>query len=285
MSRTAGLGFKPQHLADALACQADGLWFEVHAENYMVDGGPRLAALAALRERHPVSLHGVGLSVASMAPPEPDHLARLKALANRFEPAAVSDHLGWQRWRGRRFMDFLPFPRTHEALEVVARNVERVQDALQRPLLLENPATYAELPGHEMDEAEFFGALVRRTGCGLLLDVNNVFVSAHNLDEDPAVRLAAYPMHAVAEIHLAGHRRDSSPDSRLLIDSHDTPVSEAVWRLFADLVGRVGCVPTLIERDDDLPPFEGLLVERARAHAALRPPGDETAAGQRHVLA
>jgi uncharacterized protein (UPF0276 family) len=285
VSRTAGLGFKPQHLADALACRADGLWFEVHPENYMVDGGPRLAALSALRERHPISLHGVGLSVAAVGPPEPDHLARLKALVDRFKPVAVSDHLGWQRWRGRRFMDFLPFPRTREALEVVAGNVERVQGALQRPLLLENPATYAELPGHEMDEAEFFDALVLRTGCGLLLDVNNVFVSAHNLDEDPATRLAAYPMDAVAEIHLAGHRRDSSSDGRLLIDSHDAPVSQAVWRLYADLVARIGCVPTLIERDDDIPPFAALLAERAHAHAVLRGRADETTPGPRHVFA
>ena len=285
MSRTAGLGFKPQHLADALACQADGLWFEVHAENYMVDGGPRLAALTALRERHPVSLHGVGLSLASVTPPEPDHLARLKALVARFEPAAVSDHLGWQRWRGRRFMDFLPFPRTQEALEVVAGNVERVQGVLRRPLLLENPATYADLPGHEMGEAEFFDALVRRTGCGLLLDVNNLYVSAHNLNVDPAARLAAYPMDAVAEIHLAGHRRDSAADGRLLIDSHDAPVSDTVWRLYADLVARIGCVPTLIERDDDIPPFEALLAEWARAHAVLRGRADETTAGPRHVFA
>jgi len=285
VSRTAGLGFKPQHLADSLACQAEGMWFEVHAENYMVDGGPRLAALSALRERHPVSLHGVGLSIASVGPPEPDHLARLKALANRFDPVAVSDHLGWQRWRGRRFMDFLPFPRTREALEVVAGNVERVQGVLQRPLLLENPTTYAELPGHEMGEAEFFDALIRRTGCGLLLDVNNVFVSAHNLDEDPAARLAAYPMAAVAEIHLAGHRRDSSPEGRLLIDSHDAPVSEVVWRLYADLVARIGCVPTLIERDGEIPPFEQLLAERARSHAVLRRRADDATAGAPHAFA
>jgi len=266
---TAGLGFKTDHLAEALTSRAAGLWFEVHAENYMVEGGPRLAALLALRARRPIALHGVGLSIASVQPPAPEHLARLKALADRIEPAAVSDHLAWQRWEGGHHADFLPFPRTQAALDIVVDNVDRVQTALNRPLLVENPSLYADLPGHEMDEAEFLTQLAQRTGCGLLVDVNNIFVSAANLGFKAQARIDAIPGQLVGEIHLAGHACDGDPASPLLIDSHDAAVSDAVWALYRRLIARIGPRPTLIERDDKIPPFDVLMVEREIAQTIM----------------
>ncbi|MGC1305147.1 MAG: DUF692 domain-containing protein [Caulobacteraceae bacterium] len=269
MTLTAGLGFKLDHLDEASTCGAEGLWFEVHAENYMVDGGPRLAALGALRDRHPISLHGVGLSIASSAPPDPDHLRRLGALVGRVQPLAVSDHLAWQRWEGVHHSDFLPFPRTRAALDRVVENVDRVQSALGRPMLVENPSLYVDLPGHEMSEVEFLSELALRSGCGLLLDVNNVFVSASNIGINAAACIDGFPAVAVGEIHLAGHSPDPDLASGLLIDTHDAPVAEAVWALYRRLIGRIGPRPTLIERDDHIPPFQVLMDERGRAHAIL----------------
>jgi uncharacterized protein (UPF0276 family) len=266
---TAGLGFKTDHLDEALTSRAAGLWFEVHAENYMVEGGPRLAALEALRDRHPISLHGVGLSIASVQPPAPEHLARLKALAGRIEPAAVSDHLAWQRWEGGHHADFLPFPRTEAALAVVVDNVDRVQAALNRPLLVENPSLYADLPGHEMDEAEFLTQLARRSGCGLLVDVNNIFVSATNLGFKPQAQIDAIAGELVGEIHLAGHSKDTDPASPLLIDSHDAAISDTVWALYRRLIERIGPRPTLIERDDHIPAFDVLMAERDLAQTLM----------------
>jgi len=272
MSLTAGLGFKAQHLDEAMTSADPGLWFEVHADNYMVDGGPRLAALTALRERHPISLHAVGLSLASVDAPDTEYLAGLASLERRIEPAAVSDHLAWQTLAGRRHADFLPFPRTVAALARVIDNVARVQDVLRRPILVENPSLYVDLPGHEMSEAQFLGELSGRTGCGLLLDISNLYVSAANLGFNAASALAAFPAHAVAEIHLAGHARDADPESPLLIDTHGAPVDDAVWALFRDFVARAGPRPTLIERDDDIPPFCLLMAERDRAHTILTQP-------------
>jgi uncharacterized protein (UPF0276 family) len=269
MLPTAGLGFKLQHLDDALAAKAPGLWFEVHAENYMVEGGPRLGALSALRERFALSLHGVGLSLASVEPPSPSHLARLKTLADRIEPFRVSDHLAWQRWEGSHHADFLPFPRTAAALQHVVDNVDRVQNALGRTLLIENPSLYVDLPGHAFSEGEFLSILVKTTGCGLLLDVNNLYVSAHNLGFNAAAALDAIPADFIQEIHLAGHSIDADPTSPLLIDTHGEPIADPVWRLYRRLIHRIGPRPTLIERDDDLPPFQALMRERDQAHAIL----------------
>jgi uncharacterized protein (UPF0276 family) len=269
MDMTAGLGFKTDHLAEALTSRTAGLWFEVHAENYMVEGGPRLAALMALRDRHPISLHGVGLSIASAEPPAPDHLARLKTLVDRIEPAAVSDHLAWQRWEGGQYADFLPFPRTEAALRIVVENVDRVQSALGRPLLVENPSLYTDLPGHEMSEADFLTQLAQMTGCGLLVDVNNIFVSASNLGFRAEARIDAIPGELVGEIHLAGHCKDGDPDSPLLIDSHDAAVSHAVWALYQRLIARIGPRPTLIERDDNIPAFDVLIAEREIAQTLM----------------
>jgi len=269
---SAGLGLKPQHYEDALAAPADGLWFEVHPENYMVDGGPRLAWLAAIRARHPLSLHGVALSLAADAPPDEAHLARLAALVDRFEPALVSEHLAWSSWRGAYRPDLLPFPRTSEALTRTAANVERAQEALGRRIALENPSHYLVIDGHEWDEIDFLEALARRTGCRLLLDVNNVFVSARNLGLSAEAYVDAFPGALVEEVHLAGHTADPSLGTALLVDSHDAPVDPAVWSLYERLIARIGPRPTLIERDDNLPAFDVLMVERARAEAALRAP-------------
>lgn len=270
MTMTAGLGFKTEHLDDALTAHAPGLWFEVHAENYMVDGGPRLAALTALAERFPVSLHGVGLSLASVEPPSTDHLARLRRLADRIGPAAVSDHLAWQKWEGAHHADFLPFPRTHEALDITVGNVARVQDALGRRIMVENPSLYVDLPGHQMGEADFLAELAARTGCGLLVDINNIYVSAANLGFSAEARLDAIPGDLIGEIHLAGHSHDADPASALLIDSHDAAVADPVWALFERLIARIGLRPTLIERDGNVPSFQILMEERDVAHRVLQ---------------
>lgn len=266
---TAGLGLKPAHYEQALRCTDPGLWWEVHPENYLADGGPRLAWLEAIRAQHPVALHGVSLSLAADAPPDEAHLARLAALARRIEPAIVSEHLAWSTWRGRYLPDLLPFPRTHAALARVAANIDRTQEVLGRPIAIENPTHYLHLNGHDWAETDFLAELVRRTGCQLLLDVNNVHVSAHNLGTRAEDYLDAFPLHAVAEIHLAGHQADPTLGNALLIDSHDAPVADAVWALYQRVIERSGPVPTLIERDDQLPAFDMLRDERAQAHTAL----------------
>ncbi|HPK33322.1 MAG TPA: DUF692 domain-containing protein, partial [Ottowia sp.] len=200
---SAGLGLKPQHFGEALACRRPGLWFEVHPENYMVEGGPRLAWLEAIRGEHPLSLHSVSLSLAGSEPPDAGRLASLARLARRVEPALVSEHLAWSTWQGAYFPDLLPFPRTGEALATIARNIDIVQNALGRSITIENPSHYLRLEGHTWDEVDFLTELVRRTGCQLLLDVNNVAVSAHNLGTAPEDYLDRFPAHAVAEVHLA----------------------------------------------------------------------------------
>jgi len=266
---TAGLGLKPEHYDAALACPAAGLWFEVHPENYLVAGGPRLAWLEAIRARHPVSLHGVALSLAADADPDPVHLQRLADLGRRVQPALVSEHLAWSTWRGAYHPDLLPFPRTTEALSRIAANVARAQDALQRRIAVENPSHYVRIEGHEWGEIDFLQELVRRSGCGLLLDVNNVYVSARNTGTSAQAYLDAFPAEPVLEIHLAGHTPDPNLGDTLLIDSHDAPVAPEVWSLYERLIRRIGPRPTLIERDANLPAFDALLAERERAAAVL----------------
>ena len=268
---TAGLGFKPEHFAAALSparsATAAGLWFEVHAENYMVAGGPRLAMLDELAGHYPLSLHGVGLSLAGPELPDSAHLAALARLEERFAPFLISEHLAWSRLGDRCFPDLLPFPRTTAALQQIARNIDEAQSALGRTILIENPSHYLALEGHEWDEIDYLIELVRRTGCGLLLDLNNVAVSAHNLGFAAEDYLDAFPAALVGEIHLAGNSPDPALD--LLIDSHGTPVGDFVWSLFEHFVERAGPRPTLIERDADVPPFAELLRERDRAAAVL----------------
>jgi uncharacterized protein (UPF0276 family) len=266
---SAGLGLKPQYFDAARDCCAGGLWFEIHPENYMVEGGPRLAWLEAIRARHPLSLHGVAMSLAAAAEPDAGHLERFKRLVDRFEPVLVSEHLAWSMWDGAYHPDLLPFPRTVEALLRIGANIGRAQDALKRRIAIENPSHYLRFPEHEFGEIEFLTELARRTGCGLLLDVNNVYVSARNLGCDAAEYLDAFPAAHVDEIHLAGHTTDPTHGETLLIDSHDTPVAPAVWQLYERLIARIGPRPTLIERDDNLPHFDDLLAERERAHRTL----------------
>ena len=268
MTPAAGIGFKAEHFSEALAAPAADLGFEVHAENYMVAGGPRLAMLERLRRERPLSLHGVGMSLAGAASPDPDHLAALKRLVDRFEPELVSEHLAWSRLDGRCFPDLLPVPRTNEVLARCAANIGRVQDVLGRQILIENPTHYLALRDHSWSETSFLAELARRSGCGLLIDVNNVAIGAHNLGYDAAAWLEAIPGDHVGEIHLAGHSVDA--EGTLLIDSHDEPVSEQVWELYKQLIERIGSRSTLIERDGNLPPFAELMRERDRAQHALR---------------
>jgi len=264
---TAGVSLKPQHFAEALARRAEGLWFEAHPENYMAAGGPRLAWLDAIANDKPISLHGVGLSLAADEPPDEAHLAALKRLVDRLQPALVSEHLAWSTRRGVYTPDLLPFPRSRAALSQIADNVDRMQEALGRRVLIENPSHYLPIEGHDFGEVDFLAELVRRTGCGLLVDVNNAFVTAYNLGSSAETYLDALPGGAVGEIHLAGHAPDETAD--LLIDTHGSPIAEAVWALYARLIARIGPRPTLIERDDDIPAFDVLMSERERAHRLL----------------
>jgi uncharacterized protein (UPF0276 family) len=265
----AGISLKPEHFGEADAARAEGLWFEVHAENYMVDGGPRIGWLERIRASHAVSLHGVGLSLAGDAPLDARHVARLAALTQRVEPVLVSEHLAWSVQGGSYLPDLLPFPRTDEALARIADNVDRLQCALGRRIAVENPSHYLRLDGHAWDEAEFLAELCRRTGCGLLLDLNNIHVSAHNLGFDALGYLSRMPLEQVMEVHLAGHSRDPVLGDALLIDSHDAPVAPAVWSLYEAFVAQAGPRPTLIERDAELPSFAELMAERERAQAML----------------
>lgn len=263
---TAGLGLKPQHFDDALACRAAGLWFEVHPENYMVEGGPRLTWLDAIRERHPLSLHGVAMSLAADSAPDATHLGRLAALVDRFEPMQVSEHLAWSVWGGVYRPDLLPVPRTRQALDRIVCNIAIVQDRLRRAIALENPSHYLAFEEHEFDELGFLIEIARRSGCELLLDVNNIYVSANNLGFKPESVIDAVPADLIAEIHLAGHSPDPSLGHRLLIDSHDAPIAPAVWSLYDRLIRRIGPRPTLIERDEHIPTFAELLTERDQAY-------------------
>jgi len=265
----AGLGLKAEHHADAMVTRAAGLWFEVHAENHVVAGGPRRRWLEAVRREHPISLHGVSLSLAGADAPDEVALAGLARLVRELEPALVSEHLAWSRFGGAYLPDLLPFPRSDEALLQVCANVGRVQDAIGRPIAIENPSHYLRLEGHAWSEIDFLGELSRRTGCTLLLDINNVHVSAVNTCSSADAYLDAFPAHLVSEIHLAGHHPDPTHGERLLIDSHDAPVAPVVWSLFERFVARAGPRPTLIERDAQLPPFAELMRERALAQQRL----------------
>jgi len=266
---SAGLGLKPQHFDAALDCSAPGLWFEVHPENYLMDGGPRLAWLQAIREHHPVALHGVSLSLAGPDAPDPVHLRRLAQLAERIEPVLVSEHLAWSRAGGHYLPELLPVPRTAATLARLAANISRTQDVLKRRIALENPSHYLRMDQHSWSEPEFLHELVRRTGCGLLVDVNNVHVSACNLGIDARQYLDQLPVDDILEIHLAGHSADASLPG-LLIDSHDAPIAAPVWALYQHLLARTGARPTLIERDGNVPAFEELMAERGTATTLLQ---------------
>lgn len=265
------MGLKAEHYRTVLDTRPAVGWFEVHPENYMLDGGPPLRYLEAVRRDYPLSLHGVGMSLGSCGPPPRDHLRRLKALADRFQPFAVSEHLSWSRAGDLFLADLLPVPMTREALAAMADNVARAQDFLQRRLLIENPSTYLRFAGEEVPEPEFLGELARRTGCGLLLDVNNLFVCARNHAFDPLAWLDAFALEAVEEIHVAGHAVDEAEGGRILVDDHGSPVIGEVWALYREALARRGAaVPTLVERDANLPPFEDLLAEARYADRVAR---------------
>ena len=272
---SAGIGLKSAHLPEVLERGAAVDFFEVHAENYLSAGGPHLRQLEQVRERWPLSIHGVGLSIGGAGPLDEQHLGRLARLLERFEPQWFSEHLAWSSHGGNWFNDLLPLPYERATLERVCAHVDRAQQRLRRRLLLENPSTYVEFASSTLDEAGFIGEVVRRSGCGVLLDVNNVYVSAVNHGRDPQQSLAALldalPAAAVGEIHLAGFAEDrDAAGARLLIDNHGAAVDEAVWKLYRLALAHLGPVPTLIERDNDVPPLQALVAEAALARSPLR---------------
>ncbi len=261
-----GVGFKAEHFEPIVETRPRLGFFEVHAENYMGAGGPPHRRLDAIRELYPLSLHGVGLSIGSPGPLDQAHLGRLAAVARRFEPALVSEHLAWSTHEGAFFNDLLPLPYTLETLVRVADHIDEVQNALRRTMLLENPSTYVVFAESTFAETDFLREIARRTGCGLLLDVNNVFVSAANHAYDPYRYLAEFPLEAVGEVHLAGYAEDSDDAGLpLLIDAHNSPVRDPVWALYGEAIRRLGATPTLIEWDNDLPAWPALLDEARRA--------------------
>jgi uncharacterized protein (UPF0276 family) len=267
----AGTSFKHEHLGAILA---DGLkdgFFEVHAENYMGAGGPPHRALAAIREAYRLSVHGVCMSIGAPTALDLAHLARFRELVMRYEPMLVSEHLAWSSHGGTFFNDLLPLPYTQATLAHVCEHIDQVQDVIKRPILLENPSTYVAFASSTMSETEFIRAVVQRTGCGLLLDVNNVFVSATNHGFSAEAYLDGFPLEHVGEIHLAGHseQRDDE-DEPLLIDSHDCAISDSVWSLYRDLVARIGPRPTLVEWDSNLPAWSVLRAQAQSAQQIMR---------------
>ncbi|SFI52319.1 DUF692 domain-containing protein [Celeribacter neptunius] len=270
LPHAAGVGFKPQHFSEISTGDHPVKWLEIHAENYMVEGGRPLAQLRALAERFPISVHGVGLSIGGETRLDPDHLARLKHLVTWLNPASFSEHLAWSTHGSDYFNDLLPLPYTEATLSRVCDHIDEVQDVLGRRMLLENPSSYLAFEESTMDEVEFLRAVVKRTGCGLLLDVNNVFVSANNLRLDAYDYIDRYPHEAVGEIHLGGHDEDEDEmGAPLLIDSHGRETADPVWALYAHTLTKGGTKPTLIEWDTDVPDWPVLAAEAGRAAAML----------------
>lgn len=266
----AGVGYKAQHLDGILETPDAVGWLEVHAENYMGDGGRPIAQLKHLREMYPISCHGVGLSIGAEGPLDQDHLARLKHLVSWLEPGLFSEHLAWSTHETHFLNDLLPVPYTEQAVRRVAEHIDQVQETVGRQMLLENPSTYVAFAESEMSEIEFLTSVATRTGCGLLLDVNNVFVSATNQDYSPKGYIDAYPLHLVGEIHLGGHEEDEDEHGApLLIDSHSMPVVDPVWELYEYTINKGGPRPTLIEWDNDIPSWDVLAAEAADAERIL----------------
>jgi hypothetical protein len=262
---SAGIGLRSPHHRRVLEAPPDVGWLEVHSENFFGAGGETLRVLEAVRARYPLSLHGVGLSLGSSDELSLDHLKKLKALVERIEPAAISEHLCWSSVNGTFLNDLLPLPYTREALHAVCERVARTQDFLGRPILVENVSSYLRFAGAEIPEWEFVAAVARRTGCGILLDVNNIYVNATNHGFDPLAYLDAVPVGKVGEIHLAGYEEDDG----LLLDTHGRPVHEPVWELYAQALSRFGPVPTLIEWDNDIPALDVLVAEAHKAGRML----------------
>lgn len=280
----AGTSLKHEHLPAILAEAKRTGFFEVHAENYMGAGGPPHHALARIRRDYPLSLHGVCMSIGGPQPLDKVHLRRFKALVDRYAPALVSEHLAWSTHGATYFNDLLPLPYTLATLTRVADHIDEVQETIGRPILLENPSTYVIFPQSTMSETDFIRELAQRTGCGLLLDVNNVFISATNHGYSPLAYLANFPLEHVGEIHLAGHSEQADDEGDLLlIDSHDCPVADAVWKLFEMVIGQCGPIPTLVEWDSDIPAWPVLSTEAAAAQAILDQHTHRFMAGKAHA--
>ena len=278
----AGIGLRTPHMAAFTGEEPGALiapWVEVHSENFLCDGGPRLAMLEAVAARYPLSCHGVGLSLGSADGLDPAHLARLKRLFDRVKPNLISEHLSWSVADGIYLNDLLPLPYTEAALAVVCRNIDAAQNAFGQRVLMENPSGYLQFAASTMSEPEFLDRIVDRTGCGLLLDVNNVYVSAMNNGFDASAYLSAVPSEAVGEIHLAGHTEIGTGETRVLVDTHGARVADPVWDLYASVIRRIGARPTLIEWDRDVPELSVLLREAATAQAIL----DDATRGIAHV--
>jgi uncharacterized protein len=266
----AGAGFKPEHLADILRDEDGVGFFEVHAENLMGGGGAPHAVMTKLREDYPLFLHGVGMSLGGEAPLNRDHLDRFRQVAERFEPMIVSEHLAWSSHDTTYYNDLLPVPYTKSVLDRVVSHIHQFQEELGRKMLLENPSTYVAFEQCDMSETDFLQAIVRQTGCGMLLDVNNVYISATNHNYSPEQYLAEFPLAHVREIHLAGHVTEADEDGApLLIDAHDREVSGAVWSIYEKVIAKIGPVPTLIEWDNDVPAWSVLKNEATKADAIL----------------
>src|SRR6266404_7323274 len=277
----AGIGLRFKHHETVLDTRADVAWFELHTENY-IGGGSTPAVLDAVRRDYPVSLHGVGLSLGSAEGLDPVHLERVRSVIDRVEPGLVSEHLSWSVVGGVYLADLLPLPMTEEALEVICRNLDQAQTCLKRRILVENPSTYLQFRHSTIPEWEFLAAVADRTGCGILCDVNNIYVSARNHGWPASAYLAALPAAAVAEIHLAGHaERELGDGRRIRIDNHGSRVAGPVWTLYAEALARFGPVPTLIEWDTGVPPMAVLLEEAAHASVLI----EEAKNGNGHALA
>ncbi len=271
MPLRAGIGLKPEHFIEILETRPTVGFFEIHAENYMVDGGPFHHYLTRIRELYPLSIHGVGLSIGGEQPLDQAHLQRLAALLDRYQPELFSEHLAWASHGGHFLNDLLPLPYHAGTLQRVCAHIDQVQEVLQRPLLLENPATYLEFATSDRSEPEFIRDILQRTGCGLLLDVNNVYVSSINHGRDPYAYIRALAGLWIGEIHLAGFARDrDAAGDPLLIDSHGAPIAEAVWHLYEFTLQQLGPAPTLIERDQNIPSLATLCTEAQQAELRLR---------------
>lgn len=271
LPQRAGVGLKAEHYRTILESRPDIGFFEVHAENYMGAGGPPHRFLSAIRESYPLSVHGVGLSIGADRPLDSEHLLRLKELIARYTPALFSEHLAWSSHDCGFLNDLLPLPYTTESLARVVNHIDQVQEVLGRQMLLENPSTYLAFEESTYPETDFIAAIVQRTGCGLLLDVNNVYVASINQQWDPVSYIDAYPLAAVQQIHLAGHTQEADERGRpLLIDTHNRHVADIVWELFAHTIRRTGPLPTLIEWDADIPDLPTLKAEAEQADAIMR---------------
>jgi uncharacterized protein (UPF0276 family) len=265
----SGVGLRAQHHEIVIRERPDIGWFEAHTENYFADGGAAVASLMRIRERYPVALHGVGLSLGSMDPLDRDHLARIERAVRRFEPVLVSEHLSWSSVNGRFANDLLPLPYTHEARRHVVSRIDQVQDYLGRQILIENVSSYLEFDCSDMSESTFLQEVASAAGCGILLDINNIYVAAQNHALDPYAYLESISPTLVQEIHLAGHQEITLQGRPVLIDTHGARVCEPVWQLYRHALQRFGRVPTLIEWDTDIPALEVLQQEAARADAML----------------